>query len=328
MTDPRPIIELIYAFRRSKTMFAAVSLGLFDRLRDGPADLSAFSHLNPSAAERLLDACVSLGLLTRNGALYSNTPLAARYLCRDSPDTMAGYILYSNSALFPMWGQLEDALREGANRWESTFGFPAAELFQHFFQSDEQKRDFLMGMHGFGQISSATVVRAFDLSRFRRLVDLGGATGHLAKAAMEAWPGLHAAVLDLPAAVEFGREVCGEEVEFIAGDFFRDPLPPADLYALGRILHDWSEEKIAKLLARIHDALPAGGALLVAEILLDDDKRGPVDAQMQSLNMLVCTEGRERTVAEYRDLLEAAGFKDVEARRTGTPLDAVLARKA
>jgi acetylserotonin N-methyltransferase len=94
---------------------------------------------------------------------------------------------------------------------------------------------------------------------------------------------------------------------------------------LGRILHDWTEERIGLLLGRIHDALPSGGGLLIAETLLDDDGLGPVPALMQSLNMLVCTEGRERTAAGYRVLLERAGFGAVEARRTGGPLDAVLA---
>jgi acetylserotonin N-methyltransferase len=327
MTDPTPIIELIYAFRRSKTMFAAASLGVFERLHQSPAGPDAFPNLNRGAIERLLDACVSIGLLAKEGGLYRNTPLTERYLCRSSPDTMVGYVLYSNRALFPMWANFEDAIREGTNRWEPTFGWPAGELFQHFFKTDAARRDFLLGMHGFGQMSSPKLVRAFDLSRFRRLVDLGGATGHLALAAVDAYPRMTAAVFDLPGAIDFAREFAGDRIDLIAGDFFKDDLPPADLYAVGRILHDWSEHKIPRLLAKVHASLPKGGALLIAEILLDDDKTGPVDAHMQSLNMLVCTEGKERSLPEYRALLEEAGFRDVEGRRTGTPLDAVLAIK-
>jgi acetylserotonin O-methyltransferase len=327
MTNPQPIIDLIYAFRRSKTMFAAVSFGVFDRLSEGPAGPDAFPDLNRDAVERLLDACVSLGLLVQSDRLYRNTALAEEYLCRASPHTLAGYILYSNAALYPMWGHFEDAVSEGTNRWEPVFGFPAAELFQHFFKTDQQKHDFLLGMHGFGQLSSPKVARAFDLRRYTRLVDLGGATGHLALAAAEAYPGLRTAVFDLPAAIEFARLFANEKVELIAGDFFADPLPPADLYALGRILHDWNETKIRLLLDKVQQSLPSGGAVLIAEILLDDNKAGPVDAHMQSLNMLVCTEGKERSLAEYRALLEAAGFTSVEGRRTGTLLDVVFAVK-
>ncbi len=326
MSDAAPIIELIYAFRRSKTMFAAVSLGIFDCLHERPRRADEFGF-RADTAERLLDACVSLGLLRNEGGVYRNAPVAEKYLVRNSPDTMAGYILYSNSALFPMWSDLEGALREGSPRWEPVFGFPPSGLFEYFFRTREQKRDFLLGMHGFGRLTSDSVVSAFDLSRFRRFVDLGGGTGHLAMAAALHYPDLRAAVFDLPAAIEYAREFVSERVDLIAGDFFRDPLPKADLYGLGRILHDWSEDKIRSLLARIHDALPSGGGLLIAEILLDDDKRGPVDAHMQSLNMLVCTEGRERSLAEYRALLESAGFVRVQGHRTGTPLDAMLALK-
>jgi acetylserotonin N-methyltransferase len=99
------------------------------------------------------------------------------------------------------------------------------------------------------------------------------------------------------------------------------------LYAIGRILHDWSEDKIRLLLARIYAALPENGALLIAERLIDEDRRGPVGAHMQSLNMLVCTEGRERTLGEYEGLLRDAGFARVRGSVTGAPLDAVLAEK-
>jgi acetylserotonin N-methyltransferase len=118
-----------------------------------------------------------------------------------------------------------------------------------------------------------------------------------------------------------------DRIDLIGGDFFRDDLPAADLYSLGRILHDWPAERIRLLLSKIYAALPAGGALLIAEKLLDEDKSGPTPVHMQSLNMLVCTEGRERTLTEYAALLRAAGFASVEGRRTGAMLDAVLATK-
>jgi acetylserotonin N-methyltransferase len=110
----------------------------------------------------------------------------------------------------------------------------------------------------------------------------------------------------------------------IAGDFFTDPLPEADLYSVGRILHDWSDEKIHRLLARIYAALPEGGGLLIAEKLLAPDN---IPAHMQSLNMLIGTEGRERSAAEYEALLRSAGFSKVESRVTGAYLDALLAIK-
>ncbi len=315
MTDPAPILDLIEAFRRSKTMFAAVSLGIFDGERPEGA-----------AVDRLLDACVALGLLEKDSDGYVNTPVADEYLRRSSQHTLAGYIRYSNAMLYKLWGNLDDAVIEGGHRWTQTFGEDRA-IFSHLFRTEDAKRDFLMGMHGFGMLSSPAVVAAFDLSRFRCMVDLGGATGHLALAAKDRYPNMRVALFDLPEVIEVAREHTGDRAELIAGDFFNDPLPPADLYALGRILHDWSEEKIRRLLDRVCAALPEGGGLLIAEKLMNEDRTGPLAANMQSLNMLVCTEGRERTLSEYATLVREAGFSEVSGRVTGAPLDAVLATK-
>ena len=308
-------------------MFAAVELGIFDLT---PADLPTLCGklaANADALERLLDGCAGLGLLEREGATFRNTEIAGRYLRRDSADALTGYILYSNSVLFNMWSHLEDAVKDGTNRWAQTFGSEKP-IFSHFFKTDEAMRTFLKGMHGFGALSSPLVISAFDLSRFRRMVDLGGATGHLALAAAEKYPALRTAVFDLPRVIEYAAQYAdSRRVELIAGDFFEDPLPVADLYALGRILHDWSEPKIKRLLSKIFDALPSGGGLLIAEKLIAPDRSGPISAHMQSLNMLICTEGKERTAAEYESLLRDAGFTSVESRLTGAPLDAVLARK-
>ena len=330
--DPAPVLDLLEAFRRSKVMFAAISLGVFDRLADGPAplpQLAADLHAKPDTLGQLLGACVGLHLLSRSGENFANTPVAATYLCTRSPRRLTGYARYSDSALWKLWAHLDDAVREGTHRWRQAFGWEGP-IFDHFFRTEDDRREFLMGMHGQGQLSSPAVVAAFDLSRYRRLVDLGGATGHLAVSACRRYPALRAVVFDLPKVLPLARELVaasgvGDRVACQSGDFFADPLPEADLFAVGRILHDWSEEKILRLLRAIHGRLPAGGALLVAEKLLDDDRAGPPWAVLQSLNMLVCTEGKERTLAEYEALLRTAGFGRIEGRRTATPLDAVLA---
>ncbi len=333
--DPAPVLELLTAFRCSAVLFSACSLGIFDLLAGEALDQAGLARrlgADADALGRLLDACVGLGLLARRDGGYVNTPAAQAYLCRGSPNRLTGYITYSDRVLWPMWAHLADAVREGGNRWKQTFGLDGP-LFANFFRNEDDKREFLWGMHGFGQLSSPAVVAAFDLSGFRHLVDLGGATGHLAIAACRRYPGLRATVFDLPGVIPQAREVIDAaadvagRVDLAAGDFFVDRLPPADLYAVGRILHDWSEEKIHRLLSAIHQALPAGGALLVAEKLLDADRAGPRWAQLQSLNMLVCAEGKERTLAEYEALLRQAGFSHVEGRVTPSPLDAVLARK-
>jgi acetylserotonin N-methyltransferase len=316
-------------------MFSALSLGVFEALEAGghtAAELAATLTANTDALERLLDACVGLQLLAKRDGRYSNTPCAATYLCKKSPDRLTGYINFSNNAMWKLWSHLEDAIREGTHRWKQTYGWDGP-IFSHFFHTPDALREFLMGMHGFGCISSPHVVSAHDLGRFTTFVDLGGATGHLTLAACRRFPHMKGVVFDLPEAMDLAREIVGDagmldRIALQGGDFFTDPLPAGDLYALGRILHDWNEEKILRLLGRIHQSLPPGGGILIAEKLLLEDKTGPRWSQLQSLNMLACTEGKERTLAEYEGLLQRCGFSNVVGCRTASPLDAVLAIKA
>jgi acetylserotonin N-methyltransferase len=334
MIEAQPVLDLIEAFRASKAMFTAVSLGIFDRLEQGPAgarELAAEKGCHADALERLLDACVALGLLARTGDCYGNRPVASRYLRIEAPETLAGYILYSDRILYPLWGRLEDAVREGSHRWEQTFGGRSG-VFEELFSTPESRTTFIAGMHGFGLLTSPAVAASVDLSGFSHLCDLGGATGHLAIEACRRYPGLRATVYDLPGVIPQAQryiEGAGFEgrIAVHSGDFFTDPLPEADLFALGQILHDWPEPKIGVLLDRIYSRLPLGGGVLICEKILFPFRDGPLTANLQSLNMLICMEGKERTAAQYEALLSRAGFRHFQARSTGRPLDAMLAIK-
>ncbi len=335
IADPTLVVELLQGYRRSKVMFAAVSLGLFDALQHGPQtaeQLASEVGCQADALARLLHALCGIGLLTQHNERFATTPVAETYLTTTSPRRMTGYINYSNDVSWQMWGELEDAVREGTSRWQQCYGWQEP-IFSSFFKTPEAANEFLMGMHGFGMMSSPAVAQAFELSRFRHLVDLGGATGHLAMAACTRYDQLTATVFDLPQARPLAEEILAscpvrDRIQLVSGDFFSDPLPAGDLYALGRILHDWNEDKIDRLLAKIYQALPTDGGLLICEKMLLDDKSGPSWALMQDLNMLVCTEGKERTLAEYEERLTRAGFVDVVGCRTATPIDGIMAFKS
>ena len=330
-----PVLQLMDGFRASKALFVAVELRLFDRLHAAPSslpELSAAFGAPERALERLLGYLVSQALLTRGeDGRYTNTETAARFLRTDSPETLTGYLLYSDRILYRLWGRLQDAVLEGTNRWSQEFG-EKEDIFHHFFSTDEDKETFLRGMHGLGLLSSPEVVRAFDLSGFRRMVDLGGGTGHLVIEACRRYASLQGAVFDLPsvqpvAERHIDQAGLSDRIRMIPGDFFRDELPEADLYAMGRILHDWSDDKVRSLLRKVAERLPAGGALLIAEQALTEAKDGAPTALLQSLNMLICTEGRERSAGEYRELALEAGFSSLDLVKTGAPVDALLARK-
>ncbi len=333
--DPSAVLDLITAFRHSQVLFAACELGLFDALEGKPqsgAEIASSLKLNPDATERFLGYLQMLGLVKYSHSQFSNTPATTAYLTTGSPRRMLGYINYSNACLWKLWDNLPDALREGTDRWKQTYGTDGP-IFAQIFRTPEAQREFLLGMHGYGQMSSPEIVNAVDLSRFKTFVDLGGATGHLATAACQRWSNLRGVVFDLPQVIGLTKELVdgtdvADRVTILGGDFFADELPKGDIYAVGRILHDWTEAKIEKLLTKIYSALPSGGALFIAEKVLHDDKAGPDWAVSQSLNMLLVTEGKERTLAEYDALLKRFGFVDIVCRRTKSPLDVVLAFKA
>jgi len=332
--DPTTVLELLEAFRRSKIMFTGVSLGVFDALAAGEStadELASTLGCDADATRRLLESLVGLGLLKGEGKTFSNTNTASEYLTSDSPTRMTGYIQYSNRVMWQMWGNLEGAIREGTHRWQETYGWEGP-IFSSFFKTEEAMREFLMGMHGFGMMTSPQVVSAIDMSRFKHLVDLGGAPGHLPLAACRRYPDLTATVFDLPSAIPLAKEIVGasevaSRIDFVGGDFFVDALPAADVYWLGRIIHDWSEAKIEQLLATIFASLPSGGGLMIGEKMLTEEKDGPRWAQLQDINMLIVTEGRERSLSEYEALLTKAGFVDVVGYRTSAPLDVILAIK-
>ena len=294
------------------------------------AEIAAKLQANQDATERLLNGCVALELLTKSAdGRYSLTPTADRYLRRDSPTRSSATSCTRTRRSFPcgpIWKMPSAKARIGGPRH---FG-PERELFSHFFRTDESMRTFLQGMHGLGMLGSPKIAAAHDLSGFHRFVDLGGATGHLAIEVKRRYGQMHCAVFDLPKVIEVAREFVsktGLDIELIPGDFFRDELPPADLYAVGRIFHDWNDESVLTLLRKMHS--PTFGQRRRPHLRAHPhpDKTGSLHGLMQSLNMLIVTEGKERTEAEYTKLLAAAGFGDIVTQKIDGPVDAILARK-
>ncbi|CAJ1079882.1 acetylserotonin O-methyltransferase [Xyrichtys novacula] len=337
---PRKILEYMEGFLISKTVFTSCELGVFDVLLDAEHPLSAEKIsvavcASLDGTQRLLDACTGLQLLNRhtdNGeVLYSNTEQASIYLTRSSPLSLYQSIQYSSRTIYLCWHYLTDAIREGRNQYEKAFGVTSEDLFQALYRSDEEMVKFMQLMNSIWNICGKDVVTAFDLSPLKIICDLGGCSGALAKQCTSAYPECSVTIFDLPKVVRTSREhfvtEADQRISFHQGDFFKDPLPEADLYILARILHDWPDERCIELLCRVYKACRPGGAVLLVEALLHEDGSGPLTVQLYSLNMLVQTEGRERTAAQYAALLAAAGFTDTEHRLTGKIYDTVLGKK-
>ncbi|NXO04709.1 ASMT methyltransferase, partial [Rhinopomastus cyanomelas] len=337
---PQIISQYSSGFLVSKVMFTACELGVFDLLLESEEPLSSdaiAARLGASTTgmERLLDACAGLELLaverTQGAALYRNTEVSSLYLTRSSPKSQYHMLMYYSSATYPCWRYLADAVREGRNQYERAFGIAAKDPFGAMYRSEEEIVQFLAGQNSIWSVCGRDVLAAFDLAPFTRICDLGGGGGALAREYVSLYPNSTVTIYDLPRVVQVAKEhfVPPEEhrISFCEGDFFHDSIPEAELYILSKILHDWDDDTCRQLMAKVYKACKPGGGVLLGESLLNEDKSGPLETQLHSLNMLVQTEGRERTAAEYSRLLEAAGFSGIQVKRTGKLYDAVLGRK-
>lgn len=311
-----PLMQLISGFWASKTLAAAVELDLFTTLAGQPADADQFGQslgLQARPAEMLLSACAALGLLECRNGRYSNSRLAEEFLVRGRPYYFGGVVTMLDRRLYLPWSRLAEALRTNrAQTWGDQPGH-----FEAIAASPEQQQIFTEAMHSWSMQSGRAVAEAFDFSPYRQLLDVGGGSGAYCIEAARRYPHLRTVVFDLPPALEIAREKIAEvgltdRVLTQAGDFFEGELPQgSDVVLLSMVLHDWTPEKNRAILRKCFAALPSGGVLLVSELMMDDDKSGPVPAALMSLNMLIDTEGRNYTWAEYTAWLEEAGFREM-----------------
>ncbi|XP_078513689.1 acetylserotonin O-methyltransferase-like isoform X3 [Lissotriton helveticus] len=314
---PRLLLQYRDGFIASKAMFAACELGVFDLLQESGAPLPSATiaerlHASADGMERLLCACVGLKLLeiemNNTEAFYKNTHLSALYLTKSSPKSLHSMMMHFSHTIYKYTEYLADAVR-----------------------SDDELLKFMHCMNSFWVLCGRDVITAFDLSSFSKVCDLGGGPGALAKQCLLENPNSTAIIYDLPKVVQTAKKHFispdDHRVQFLAGDFFKDPVPEADLYILAQVLHSFDSEKGLQLLSKVYNSCKPGGAVLLVERFLNEDKSGPLTAQFMSLLMLLRTEGKEKTPSEYTKLLRAAGFRDIEFKITGKIFGVILARK-
>ena len=308
------ILETAFAFRSAKALLTAVELGLFSALAEGPLDAGALARrlrLNGRGASDFFDALVALNFLSRDVlGRYANTLDAAMYLDRRKPSYIGGLLTYLNARQYESWGLLTQALREGA----AQCGPSAPGGFSEFYRDRASFTTFMQGMAGGIVLPAQALAAKFPWKMYRNFVDIGCAQGCMAVEVASGHPHLAGSGFDLPqVAAAFGTYVqqrgLAERLAFRPGDFLAEPLPSADVLIMARILHDWDAATRTMLLQKAYDAIHPGGALIVCETLIDDERRLKVHALLSSLNMLLQTAGgSESTGAEYSEALRAAGF--------------------
>jgi hypothetical protein len=313
---PDPIMQLGLAFWGSKTLLSAVELGLFTTLARGPLTretLRAELGLQQRGSTDFFDALVSLGMLERSGKEYSNTPATDLFLDRNKPSYIGGMLEMANARLYPFWGSLTEALRTGHPQNEAKVG---ENFFAALYHNPHRLRQFLHAMTGISMGAALAIAEKFPWDRHHSVIDIGAAEGCVPVQLVLHHPHLTGGGFDLPPAAPIFEEYLksfglGDRLCFYPGDFFRDPLPTADVLIMGHILHDWSLEEKLLLLRKAHQALPDGGALIVYDTIIDDARRTNTFGLLMSLNMLIETqEGFDYTAADCRSWMDNVGFRD------------------
>jgi len=313
MDDPDPILELFLSFWVSRTVMAAVELGVFDLLASeglDEGDAAAQLGVRDRPARGLFDTCVAVGLLERTNGRIRATAAAARYLASGSEYSLRNYVL-DERWCWPAWGRLEESLRADAPP------LPQDEDGYHEFP-EEFLLDFL---HGHSLAMGAKLAAGVPLDGVKRIMDVGGGSGAVSIALCRANPSLEAVVVDRePVLVKTAEHVeragLSDRISTYVANVFDDPLPArCDAAVISNMLHDFSAERAAEILSRVAEGLAPGGKLLVMEIAPDDDRGGPVLPAVFTVTMIVNTEGGvAHTRAELRAMIESAGFaveKDV-----------------
>jgi O-methyltransferase/methyltransferase family protein len=341
MTDtltPARLLEVGMGFWPAKILLSAVELGLFTKLGASSRtaeELRTELGLHARAVPDFPDALVALGFLEREGAgptaHYRNTAETAAFLDRGSPRYVGGFLEMANARLYPFWGDLTEALRTG--KPQNELKRTGTSMFEELYHDPQRLEQFMDAMSGISAGNFAAFAEAFDFSKYRTLCDVGGATGLLSCLAASRHPHLRCTTLDLPVVVPIAeRRIAaarlGDRVTARAIDFFAEPLPKADVITMGMILHDWNLEKKLQLIRAAYDALPAGGAFVAIEHLIDDARRENAFGLMMSLNMLIeFGDAFDFTGADFAAWCSQVGFRETRVLPLTANASAAVAYK-
>jgi hypothetical protein len=316
MFTPDRILTLGRAFMASKALLSAVELDVFTALAAGPLDFKSLKNrlgLAERGARDFLDALVALGLLERDPVgCYRNAPDADNYLDRHKPSYVGGELRLYNQRQYPHWDRLTAALLTGESQSQES----AIDYFPTMYADRAKLSTFAQGMTGGALLPARAIAANFPWAEHKTFADIGTAQGCLPVVLAQAHPHLTGIGFDLtPMKATFESYVCAhalaDRLRFVAGNFLTDALPKADVIVLGRILHNWDLATKKLLLRRAHDALPPGGAVIVYERLIDDERRTNATALLASLNMLIMTRGGfDYTGADCCTWMQEADFRN------------------
>ena len=336
--DPSHIMQVGTGFWPSKTMLSAVELELFTHLGADAMtgeEIGEKLGLHPRAIYDFLDTLVALRFLERDGdgsnGRYRNTAETAAFLDKRSPAYIGGILEMCNERLYRFWGDLTEALQTG--KPQNEIKHTGKPMFDELYSDPARLEQFMGAMQGISLGNVHVLAEKFDFSRYKTLCDVGGATGQLCTSLATRHPHLRCTSYDLPVVAPIAEKAIAaaglaDRVAAASGDFFADPLPRADVITMGLILHDWNLDRKMHLIRSAYEALPEGGAFIVIENLIDDDRRENAFGLMMSLNMLIeFGDAFDFTGSDFAGWCREAGFQEVEILPLAGPASAGIAYK-
>jgi precorrin-6B methylase 2 len=336
--DPSHIMQVGLGFWASKTLLTAVKLELFTLLAIRPLTAREIKYekcLHQRSLYDFLDSLVALGFLQKTGnkttAVYSNSADSDLFLDKNKLSYMGGILEMANNRLYPFWTFLEEGLRSGTPQNEIRTGRKT--LFEEIYTDVDKTREFVNAMGGIQTGNFMMFAREFDFSGYNSLCDIGGAGAQLSVQVASHNPHMKCISFDLPSVSPIAFENVSKmglagSVKIETGDFFTDPFPKADVITMGNILHDWGTEDKKTLIRKACEALPEGGAFVVIENIIDDERRENAFGLMMSLNMLIeTTEGYDFTGADFNEWAIEAGFSRTYVMPLTGPSSAAVAIK-
>jgi len=330
---PAAMMGLITGYWVSQAIGVVALLGVADELAAGPRDsddLARAVGADPQALYRVLRLLASQGLFTQapTGS-FALTPLGDT-LRSDSPASVRNFAVTETApGHWLPWGRLHESVRTGQPMAREALGM---ELFEWYSKNPDEAGYFSAAMGNLSALAASELVRVYDFSGVRAVVDVGGAHGVLLAAVLQANPAARGILFDLPHVIgtaggAIAAAGLSERCQLRSGDFFEAVPDGADLHLLKQIVHDWNDERATRLLQNCHRALAPDGKLLLIEMVIPSDNR-PSPAQAMDLNMLVLLGGQERTEEQFEGLLRAAGFRLERIIPTHSPFYVIEATRA
>ena len=338
--SPENIMKIGAGFWASKILLTAVNFQLFTKLaaKQSMSASEIKTELGLQCTDRnvfdFLDTLTGFGFLNRTGILenanYSNSIDTDVFLDKNRHSYIGGILEMMNNRLYGFWGNLEEGLLTGEPQNEAKKG---ENFFEKIYSDAKTLKIFVHAMTGIQMGGFIGFANAFDFSKYKTLTDVGGSAGMLSIMVAKQQPHMTCTTFDLPPVEPIATETIqqfqlSDRVKTASGDFFAQAIPAADIVVMGNILHDWDEATKLMLMKKAYEALPDGGAFVVIENIIDDERKHNVFGMMMSLNMLIETgKGFDYTFADFNIWAKTIGFKSTSLLPLAGPTSAAIAYK-